>query len=99
VEMIPTFTKENTGLIDGLLTEEIFIYPNPANEELNVRINHSFPVTLNIASIDGKPVIAERVVEGTTILSVSTLDFAEGIYLVHATYNDKSSTNKIMINH
>jgi hypothetical protein len=99
VEMIPTFTKENTVLNDGLLSEEIFMYPNPANEELNIRINHSYPLTLNIATIDGRPVISERFVEGTTILSVSTINFAEGIYLVHATYNDKSRTSKIMINH
>lgn len=99
VEMPPTFSKENSVLNDGLLSDEVFIYPNPANEEFNIRINHSHLLTLNIATIDGKPVISERVVEGTKILSVSTLEFAEGIYLVHVTYNDKSSTSKLMINH
>ena len=99
MEMLPTFSKENTLINDGLLSEELFIYPNPANNELNLRINHSYPMVINISSIDGKPVISEMLVEGTKTISLSTIDFAEGIYLVHATYNDKSSTSKIMINH
>lgn len=72
---------------------EFAIYPNPAKELLNVKIEslHQSAVRLQVISVDGRTVIHQiaKVSAGTTIIAVNTGTLASGNYFIRLSIEGK----------
>ena len=99
VEMLPTFGKENDGVDASVLLEDVFVYPNPADGELNVRINQSESCEIAIYTLDGRMAAPKQKSVGGETIAINTFSFSRGIYLLHVSYGSENTIKKIMITH
>ncbi len=72
---------------------ELTVYPNPANDLLNITTARGLDLQVEVFSILGKRVIATRVQNSP--LDVSAL--TSGIYILKITEEDKTATQKLII--
>jgi hypothetical protein len=77
------------------------IYPNPANDEFNVRvdINAVSDVKISLIDLTGKLVISSvtKEVSGLNTITINTSTLASGIYFVEVETNEGIATQKINI--
>ncbi len=89
---------DNTASINDELTKNILIYPNPANNSLNIDLNNN-KTTLKYKIINtlGQTVLEGKLINTNNTLNISTIE--KGIYLVKISdiYSDKSMVKKIVI--
>ena len=95
-----TYPTSSTSIdASSLASAEINVYPNPANEELTVKVgNYSKPYTVTLVSTAGQVV---RSLSGTSAaLIIKTQDLAKGNYILDIT-NEKGDkqSKKIEITH
>ena len=96
---------EGTGSVGIQEYEGAFamgVYPNPANDVLNVNYNlkEESNLTMNILSVDGALVRTEdrgNAASGNGTFQVNTSDLAPGIYFVQLMTGTGSTTKKIVI--
>ncbi|MFN8115101.1 MAG: T9SS type A sorting domain-containing protein [Bacteroidia bacterium] len=74
------------------------IYPNPAKEILNIKleISNEEKTTISISNILGE-VVSSSVVENTNSFTLNTNSLKSGIYFVTVSYQGKQSTKKLII--
>ena len=83
--------------------KNIAVYPNPANDVLNVEIQKADiqNTTIELVDLTGKVIISEKVAdvfaEGAFKLNVT--DVQNGLYIVRVTSGDEISTTKVNIAH
>jgi hypothetical protein len=82
--------------INEITTDGFSIYPNPANEVINVRPT-SVTSTYGIEIIDvtGRIILTDKNVSGLTTLNVN--QFNAGVYFIRLTVGDKTTTQRIVI--
>jgi hypothetical protein len=78
------------------------VYPNPANDEVNVSFNLSNEALVNVTVTDlaGKIVYTskgENNVAGAHSIKINSSNFSDGVYLVNFKANNEVSTQKIVI--
>jgi PKD repeat protein len=76
----------------------IKIYPNPANEILNIEIannNEVFGTEMSILDIHGKKIISHSL--STAKSSINIKDFKPGVYILKVDYQQKILTKKLMV--
>jgi hypothetical protein len=83
------------------LTEKnIVVYPNPANNNLNIRLDEiRKPGTVHIYNSEGKLVYQKEFLPTGEHLSLTTEKFASGIYSIRISTDDKSYAGKVSIQH
>lgn len=83
------------------LNQEFLIYPNPANEELNVfySVNNNSSVFIVITDINGKEFYREQVSNsiGANRKKIDTSRFPNGTYILCIFANDERLENKFII--
>lgn len=84
-EVIKTSTKENN--IQGLS-----VFPNPADEVLNITSNSTLEKNVQLFDLTGK-----KVLNVTTISTVNVADLKAGIYVAKITEGGKTATRKVII--
>ena len=74
----------------------IFIYPNPANDVLNISFSSPSPVAIQLFDMTGRNIKSIS----TTIdhISMNVSDLNNGMYFCTITGKDFTSTRKILIN-
>lgn len=92
-----------TSLKNSLLAgKEIFLYPNPANSEVNVLFEESFDEDIHYQVYDqlGKVVANGMIEKGSKDVTFNTSDFASGLYVVRIG-SDKNgfAYKKVVIEH
>ena len=96
--------KNSTG--NNVLKNENFekvnklkIYPNPSTEKVTVDFEEvmSQSITVKITDLLGKNVYLQTYQPSKSI-SIDTKSFSKGVYLLTITSNDKSQTEKLLIN-
>lgn len=98
-ELLPTIADVNRSDEVSVLSDAIFIYPNPASTELYIRINTSDNCDLALYTMDGRLTIRETSLDGNSTFLADVSSYATGIYLLQATINGESHIKKIMITH
>ncbi|MDG2440467.1 MAG: T9SS type A sorting domain-containing protein, partial [Crocinitomicaceae bacterium] len=99
-EMRPTFHEKNTDPADGnYLTEQLFVYPNPANNSINVRYNGLEDGVIYIYSLDGRSIVAQASINAESVLTINTSSFEDGFYMVKTVFENAQLTQKIVITH
>ncbi len=76
------------------------IYPNPANQFINVPVNLKSAGKLEVYNILGELVLTQMIPENTTMLIVNTSDLASGSYITYVVSDDfKGGSHKFTVNH
>ncbi|MCB0408933.1 MAG: T9SS type A sorting domain-containing protein [Flavobacteriales bacterium] len=85
-------TTTNTLVYDP--TEQLYIYPNPAKDNLNVMLPQNNNLMLSIYSIDGK-LMEQKIIQQNSTIDVS--EFPNGMYFIQAKNQDgKIFTSKFI---
>ena len=71
------------------------VFPNPANEVINISLNKEVSATLSLLDISGK-VVKTQVLNGLST-SISTASLNSGVYFVTITDGTSVSTQKVVI--
>ncbi|PLX13655.1 MAG: hypothetical protein C0598_03185 [Marinilabiliales bacterium] len=79
------------------VNENITVYPNPANDVVNIRMEESLNGDLAIFDITGKLVYTESLLN-STIVSVDVSAFDKGLYFITLTGDNKKESAKFIIN-
>lgn len=98
-EMIATPMMENVQYERALLDDAVFIFPNPSNGAFSVKTNQEYVCYVDVYSVHGRKVIPTKTLEGNSMITIEAGDLADGIYLVHVSFNGENSIKKIMITH
>ncbi|MDG1262113.1 MAG: T9SS type A sorting domain-containing protein, partial [Flavobacteriales bacterium] len=96
-------TEDDTQLVAQ--TEELFsevnLYPNPANEAVNLAFNlaKETSFTLMITDIQGRVIQNQSMTrpEGNQLIKIPTADLESGTYLVHMISPDGKSSKRFVI--
>jgi hypothetical protein len=71
------------------------VYPNPANDVINVSLNKSTNGTISIVDVAGK-VVKTSLINGLTS-SINASDLTNGVYYVTITDGTSIATEKVVI--
>jgi hypothetical protein len=77
----------------GNIRHEFTIYPNPANDELTIRLDR-LPdgiTTYSIFDLSGKELLQGRFGQNTNFNRINLSNLEKGYYLIRITYNDQST--------
>lgn len=107
--LIVTGTKQNYKPYQGVITvadgpagidehvlEGINVFPNPASTELNVAWNNTTPTSIELRDLSGKVVYSNATIAGSK-LTITTTDFASGMYILQVRANEKMKVTKVTI--
>lgn len=84
--------------IDEVTKNKIIkIYPNPADEMINIKINNTDNYTLSIYNIAGKLVAKQKIASGKNTISYNVSNLAKGVYIVSLSTENKSYSEKLVI--
>lgn len=73
------------------------VYPNPANDVLNINTNGLSPVHVTLFDISGKVVLSKTINQVASRLNVAGL--TEGIYFIQMVQNNETVTKKVVVRH
>jgi hypothetical protein len=79
------------------VSEEIFLFPNPAKDIVNIKLNTDESTEIRIYSMDGRLVVAPFMINSKGMVVLDISQFAGGVYHVHATFSDEEITKKLII--
>ena len=82
---------------EHILSNDINLYPNPANDYIFINNNNSFPYTLDVFTLGGVE-IQHYNLKGSTN-GISLLNFANGMYLFKLESSFSIITEKVFIMH
>jgi glucose/arabinose dehydrogenase len=87
--------------LEDLSFNDIVLYPNPADEMVNLSIsaNIDAEMNMNILTVDGK-LVQQRMVQvtvGSNLFTINTSTFASGVYFVQLNDGTHTFTRKIVI--
>ena len=93
-------SNPDTTSIEAFNTADLFIYPNPANDKFIIDLSKVNEITrIQFIDVTGK-IVWERKhlpADGSTQISVSTLDFSRGVYFLNTTSKTEVSSHKIVL--
>lgn len=94
-----TFTKfssSNCAIldVDNFILDKISIYPNPAKNKIHLSNIDAISAEIRIFNVLGKQVFHQSKITEKTI---NTSSFNKGIYIVKITVDEKSKTQKLVI--
>jgi len=108
--LIVTGTKQNFIPYQGVITVgdgpanidenilgEINVFPNPASSKLNIAWNNTTPTSIELRDLSGKVVYSNTKITGSK-LTITTTDFASGMYILQVKANDKLKVTKVTLN-
>lgn len=101
---VPTDTTDVSAIEDLPLQEKgkVFMFPNPANERLNVRVNseQNTQVIIKIKDLSGKEHLAveKALLNGSNELELELSELNSGVYLIQVITNGKSFVQKLIVN-
>lgn len=89
---------ENT--LSTNLNEQLHTFPNPIRETLHIHLpptHQTANTTLQIFSIDGKPIYRQKQTNQTTPnIQIDTKNWERGMYILHIQSANKTETRKII---
>lgn len=90
-----------TSLEDPTFTEKIFIYPNPANREVNVVLPERTltPIALNLIDAHGRTVHTNGFATGEQEKILDTSELASGLYILQFNTQQGAVRKKVMVVH
>ncbi len=90
----PTGLSKNLGLNDALT-----LYPNPANEKLNIKMNAASVEYVRITDINGKVVFENKNKLQAAEISIPTDNLSNGVYFVEVESKGQTGLKKFIVQH
>jgi hypothetical protein len=72
----------SSGINDGHINDLISIYPNPANDFLNIQFNHGLSGEVKIYNVAGKELVSNKLNRSTPLCKLDVSGLSNGIYFV-----------------
>jgi len=83
--------------------DKLFVYPNPATNQLNIKLGlvKASSINYNLVDMNGRVVLTKTISNATLNFqdSINLNEFANGIYSLQINTNNGSSTQKIVVAH
>jgi hypothetical protein len=103
IDNINIYNNTNIGIQTSVETNAASIYPNPANEQLNLSLElaENANVTYVIINSLGQTVANENLglmVAGAQNQSINVAELAQGLYTIQIQINNQTITKKLTIN-
>ena len=94
------FTVDGTAIvaIDEVDALETNIYPNPANQSLNIELAKLSDVSVEVIDLTGRTLINKEF-NGYNLVELNTTDLKEGMYIINITADGKTTSERINIAH
>ena len=99
IEMSPSYRVVNSDGADNFIADDIFIFPNPANDEFQIRLNGASSATMSIATIDGRVVRTEEDISSDSLVTVDAWGLESGFYIIRVSYEGTQRAKRILITH
>jgi len=94
--IFPEVTQSTAGLNDLQKENKLVVYPNPANEQLNFRVEGTEVSSVKVYGMDGKLLISEDAINATTgQINVSALN--SGIYIYEVAAANGASSKSTFV--
>ena len=90
-EFVPTVIKEFVA------ENEILLYPNPASDHLNVKLNNFQINQISIVDMTGRVVFQTNGIFGATEVSIPVDQLSGGIYILHVTSEAKTGAKSFVV--
>jgi hypothetical protein len=88
-----------TGIKNHFAQKPVSIYPNPASNILNVRLNTSVASSVRIVDFSLRTVYAEKnITSKNEIITIDLSPYPQGLYFIEVTTSEKTWTEKFIIN-
>ncbi len=90
-----------TGIKENREQDLFSVYPNPASDNLNIQLSSSFQkekITVSVSTVLGNEVYSSEMDPANNIISLTTKNFADGIYFIKVQSGTTMGTKKIIIN-
>ena len=90
---------EISGIGDGIETIPFEIFPNPANDKFKVQ-SQKFKVEdakIEIYDLNGRKLLERQIPAGNEIVEIDVRNLASGVYFCRLTSENKSTTQKLII--
>lgn len=95
-----TFTKEMVSAVsvNDIVSENttLLVYPNPANDLVNVKVDKNFEGEVSVFDISGKQVYNASVLN-TDILNIDVSNLNKGLYFIKLTNGQKQESAKLIV--
>ena len=85
-----------TGINEPLNSDEVIIYPNPANEVLTVNLKGNQSSKITIMDLSGREIFSQQT-DGTSLVTINIEAFAKGTYLLNTVSDNKVWVKKIVV--
>jgi hypothetical protein len=89
----PAITNNGLASVNDYSTFKFSVYPNPANDVINVSYADAIN-TITITDLNGR--VVKQVVLGANEAQINIADLSQGVYILNASANGKSITEKIV---
>lgn len=86
--------KSTGEKVPHLMDEEFAIYPNPANNTINIVLEEGEQIEAHIFNTSGQLLLNSKLEEGNKSIDISELN--PGIYILSITANDETFTQKFI---
>lgn len=90
----PAITNNGVASVNNHLTSAFSIYPNPAKDVINISNVTDAIENVTITDMNGR--VVKQVAMGVNEGQINISDLSQGVYILNATSNGKSVTEKIV---
>jgi hypothetical protein len=91
-----TLPVSNAG-IDEENQFNIIVYPNPANDNIRIRLSGQMDATIRLINMSGSILLTQTVSAETKEVTIPIQHLSSGMYLVEILENDRITTKRVMI--
>jgi len=96
--MVPSPEEVNSAHNQLYLEQSLFLYPNPANNQVNIEYKRDTSYVLKVISPDSR-VVAEIETNNSGVYTLSTANYPPGPYFIRAVGSDFYETQSLIIIH
>jgi hypothetical protein len=86
-----------TGVIEkGRIMDDISIYPNPADDFININLNSTAPAVIKILDLTGQVIETRQVQKNENRIRMDIATYSSGVYLISYTSDEGTKVRKFV---
>lgn len=99
MEQVPTPDSINLATNDGVVSQAVWAWPNPADDLIYVKSNIGAPLSIQMFDSFGRKVMEFDSLDDRADYDINTSSLNNGIYTIRTNYRDTHQTVKVVIQH
>ena len=97
IDEIEVGSASKIASVDDIEVQSLSVYPNPANNSLNVSIERKENAKATLISLQGNVITEFDIINGSATLNTSCI--SEGLYIINVNSGESTSAIKVNIKH